>query len=247
MEEKKNEQIDLLSVVSFFKAHVFKIIFFASVGAILMLCYAMFFVTPKYKSSVQLLVTRNENIERQSYQNETKTNIDMIPTYKEIVMSEPVLEKVKETTGGQVGVAQLKKNMTVEQTDEKSQTFGLTLKWDDPKDAQEILTNITDSFTQVVQEVYGDSVSKVVVLSKASYNPGKVEPNLKKYVLIGTIVGSIIAIAQSLYVVLSDSTVNDAEFLESMNLIVLGELYEMSSEDKKESRYTGLSSFGRRK
>ena len=51
----------------------------------------MFFVTPKYKSSVQLLVTRNENIERQSYQNETKTNIDMIPTYKEIVMSEPVL------------------------------------------------------------------------------------------------------------------------------------------------------------
>ncbi|SUN61630.1 Capsular polysaccharide biosynthesis protein [Streptococcus hyointestinalis] len=74
-----------------------------------MLCYAMFFVTPKYKSSVQLLVTRNENIERQSYQNETKTNIDMIPTYKEIVMSEPVLEKVKETTGEQVGVAQLKK------------------------------------------------------------------------------------------------------------------------------------------
>ena len=137
--------------------------------------------------------------------------------------------------------------MTVEQTDEKSQTFGLTLKWDDPKDAQEILTNITDSFTQVVQEVYGDSVSKVVVLSKASYNPGKVEPNLKKYVLIGTIVGSIIAIAQSLYVVLSDNTVNDAEFLVSMNLIVLGELYEMSSEDEKESRYTGLSSFGRRK
>lgn len=137
--------------------------------------------------------------------------------------------------------------MTVEQTDEKSQTFGLTLKWDDPKDAQEILTNITDNFTQVVQEVYGDSVSKVVVLSKASYNPGKVEPNLKKYVLIGTIVGSIIAIAQSLYVVLSDNTVNDAEFLESMNLIVLGELYEMSSEDEKESRYTGLSSFGHRK
>lgn len=33
----------------------------------------------------------------------------MIPTYKEIVMSEPVLEKVKETTGEQVGVAQLKK------------------------------------------------------------------------------------------------------------------------------------------
>ncbi|HFI0149964.1 TPA: YveK family protein [Streptococcus suis] len=236
MEEIKNEQIDLMNVVRFLRTHLFKIIIFGLTGAVIMFGYALFMVTPKYSSTTQLLVTRNETIEQQSYQNETRTNLDMIPTYKEILMSEPVLDEVVKEVGGQVTVGRLKSNLTFNHPDEKSQTFTLSLKWDSPAEAQRILTVITEKFTQVLQTIYGDNISKVVVLSKASYSAGKTEPNLKKYALIGAVIGVVLTIAQALYMMLADNTVTNTEFIESMNLVVLGELYEMSPEEQQKSR-----------
>ncbi|HFU4024650.1 TPA: YveK family protein [Streptococcus suis] len=236
MEEIKNEQIDLMNVVRFLRTHLFKIIIFGLTGAVIMFGYALFKVTPKYSSTTQLLVTRNETIEQQSYQNETRTNLEMIPTYKEILMSEPVLDEVVKEVGGQVTVGRLKSNLTFNHPDEKSQTFTLSLKWDSPAEAQRILTVITEKFTQVLQTIYGDNISKVVVLSKASYSAGKTEPNLKKYALIGAVIGVVLTIAQALYMMLADNTVTNTEFIESMNLVVLGELYEMSPEEQQKSR-----------
>ncbi|HFI0648459.1 TPA: YveK family protein [Streptococcus suis] len=236
MEEIKNEQIDLMNVVRFLRTHLFKIIIFGLTGAVIMFGYALFMVTPKYSSTTQLLVTRNETIEQQSYQNETRTNLDMIPTYKEILMSEPVLDEVVKEVGGQVTVGRLKSNLTFNHPDEKSQTFTLSLKWDSPAEAQRILTVITEKFTQVLQTIYGDNISKVLVLSKASYSAGKTEPNLKKYALIGAVIGVVLTIAQALYMMLADNTVTNTEFIESMNLVVLGELYEMSPEEQQKSR-----------
>ncbi|WP_029176029.1 YveK family protein [Streptococcus suis] len=236
MEEIKNEQIDLMNVVRFLRTHLFKIIIFGLTGAVIMFGYALFMVTPKYSSTTQLLVTRNETIEQQSYQNETRTNLEMIPTYKEILMSEPVLDEVVKEVGGQVSVGRLKSNLTFNHPDEKSQTFTLSLKWDSPAEAQRILTVITEKFTQVLQTIYGDNISKVVVLSKASYSAGKTEPNLKKYALIGAVIGVVLTLAQALYMMLADNTVTNTEFIESMNLVVLGELYEMSPEEQQKSR-----------
>ncbi|MGO0078219.1 YveK family protein [Streptococcus suis] len=242
MEEIKNEQIDLMNVVRFLRTNLFKIIILGLIGAIIMFGYAMFMVAPKYSSTTQLLVTRNETIEQQSYQNETRTNLEMIPTYKEILVSEPVLDEVVKEVGGQVTAGRLKGNLTFNHSDEKSQTFTLSLKWDSPAEAQRILTVITEKFTQVLQTIYGDNVSKVVVLSKASYSAGKTEPNLKKYALIGAVIGVVSAIAQALYMKLADNTVTNAEFLESMNLVVLGELYTMSPKEQQNSRLQEQSS-----
>ncbi|HEM6221337.1 YveK family protein [Streptococcus suis] len=241
MDKKTDDTLNFLEIVNIFKKNIILIAVCASIGGAIMGLYASFGVTPQYESSAQLLVAQDpiEMGTTNTYAQAAtsiRTNLEMIPTYRDILYGVPVLGKVSETFGGDYSAAYLKDRLSFIQT-EDSQAFVVKLRLDDATEAQAVLEEITTVFSQTLQEIYSEGFGKVVVLSPASYNSNKVSPSIVKNIVTGVLGGVFLSFGFVLSRNLLDRTVKNDAFLQSHNLTLLTELYNMSVKEIVNASY----------
>lgn len=241
MDKKTDDTLNFLEIVNLFKKNIILIAVCASIGGAIMGLYASFGVTPQYESSAQLLVAQDpiEMGTTNTYAQAAtsiRTNLEMIPTYRDILYGVPVLGKVSETFGGDYSAAYLKDRLSFIQT-EDSQAFVVKLRLDDATEAQAVLEEITTVFSQTLQEIYSEGFGKVVVLSPASYNSNKVSPSIVKNIVTGVLGGIFLSFGFVLTRNLLDRTVKNDAFLQSHNLTLLTELYNMSVKEIVNASY----------
>ncbi|MDW8680944.1 Wzz/FepE/Etk N-terminal domain-containing protein [Streptococcus suis] len=241
MDKKTDDTLNFLEIVNLFKKNIILIAVCASIGGAIMGLYASFGVTPQYESSAQLLVAQDpiEMGTTNTYAQAAtsiRTNLEMIPTYRDILYGVPVLGKVSETFGGDYSTAYLKDRLSFIQT-EDSQAFVVKLRLDDATEAQAVLEEITTVFSQTLQEIYSEGFGKVVVLSPASYNSNKVSPSIVKNIVTGVLGGVFLSFGFVLSRNLLDRTVKNDAFLQSHNLTLLTELYNMSVKEIVNASY----------
>ncbi|HFI0039485.1 TPA: YveK family protein [Streptococcus suis] len=241
MDKKTDDTLNFLEIVNLFKKNIILIAVCASIGGAIMGLYASFGVTPQYESIAQLLVAQDpiEMGTTNTYAQAAtsiRTNLEMIPTYRDILYGVPVLGKVSETFGGDYSAAYLKDRLSFIQT-EDSQAFVVKLRLDDATEAQAVLEEITTVFSQTLQEIYSEGFGKVVVLSPASYNSNKVSPSIVKNIVTGVLGGVFLSFGFVLSRNLLDRTVKNDAFLQSHNLTLLTELYNMSVKEIVNASY----------
>ncbi|MDW8751021.1 Wzz/FepE/Etk N-terminal domain-containing protein [Streptococcus suis] len=241
MDKKTDDIMNIFELIKLLKKNFIMIITCALFGGFVMGMYANFAVKPQYDSSAQLLVAQDPidigsgNTYVQAA-NSIRTNLEMIPTYRDILYGVPVLGKVSETFDGKYSAADLKARLSFVQT-EDSQAFVVKLRMDDAKEAQVVLEEITTIFSQTLQEIYSQGFGKVVVLSPASYNSNKVSPSIVKNIVSGILAGVFISFGFILSRNILDNTVKNDSLLQSYDLTLLTELYNMSTKDISDAHY----------
>ncbi|HFI0139575.1 TPA: YveK family protein [Streptococcus suis] len=241
MNKQRDDFIDIFELIALFKKNIVIIAICSLIGGAFMGLYASLAVTPQYASSAQLLVAQdpidvgNQNA-YVSAADSIRINLEMIPTYRDILFGVPVLGKVADSFGGKYPDYYLKERLTFTQTKD-SQAFVVNLRMDDAQEAQAVLEEITTVFSDTLQDIYSEGFGKVVVLSPASYNANKVSPSIIKNVVTGILAGIFLSFGFIISRNLFDRTVKNDAYLQAQNLTLLTELYDMTASEISNAHY----------
>src|SRR5699024_6996155 len=136
---------------------------------------------------------------------------------------------------GKFTVSQLRNALSVEQSTD-SQAFNISATIDTPGDAQNIVNSVITEFEKTLIGIYGDDDSNLYVVSSATFNPSPVSPNVVQVTIIGGLVGAMIMVAIAFVIELLDSRVKSSDDLADLQMVKLGEIFELSEEQKEHSR-----------
>lgn len=214
------EEIDIKELLNYIKEKIWIVGIALVISIITTIVYIKGIKKPIYKSSTTYVLT--SSTDNQGITNtEVTLNEKLIATYKEIIKSRNILQKVidklelKDVTTGQ-----LAKNVTVEQISTSSM-IKITVSNRDPELAQKIAERIGIEFSREIEAIYDMNNLSIVDTPVVPKNASN-KSNKKEIVVIngGAVVGSLMVIFMLFYF---DNTVKDAEQVEDKtNLPVLG-------------------------
>lgn len=190
-----------------------------------------FVITPKYSSQAQLIVRLPQN--EVTNVNDINANLQMITTYKDLIISDTVMNEVQQRMqseyGTNISVSELRSSIQVSQS-QNSQMFSIIAKGTDSL----IVTNIANQTAQVFQENAKDmlSVDKITIISSATVATSPVSPNEKLNLLIGLALGVLGGIGLAFILELFDKTIKDDRFVaEELGFTILGVVPKMNAKE----------------
>lgn len=218
-----------------FKKYFIRILNMTIIGATLAAIVVMFFVEPQYSSQAQLIVNQRSSQDTSIQYNEVQTNVTLVSTYRDIILGDGVLTEVNNSLDGKFTVPQLRNALSVEQSTD-SQAFNISATMDTPGDAQNIVNSVITEFEKTLINIYGNDVSNLYVVSSATFNPSPVSPNVLKVTIIGGLIGAMIMVTIALVIELLDSRVKSSDDIIDLQMVKLGEIFELTEDQKEHSR-----------
>ncbi|MEW4328518.1 Wzz/FepE/Etk N-terminal domain-containing protein [Rossellomorea marisflavi] len=199
---------------------------------------SFFLLTPVYESSTQLLVNQSKS-DQSAYNNpgQIQTNLQLINTYKEIITSPVILDKVSKDLGMKTSDIQSQMNVS-NQND--SQVVSLAVQDTDPAKAAEIANKTAEVFQKDIPGIM--NVDNVTILTKAEVgekqSPVKPKPLLN--IAIAAVVGLMIGIGLSFLLEFLDNTIKTEQDVEkALGVPVLGSIARIGdTKPAKSSRST---------
>lgn len=227
LKNQQEEVIDLFQLFNELKKHFRLIIIWALIGLILSMVVSFFFITPKYSSTIDILVNQKADSEQTQYTTQ-QADLQAINTYKDVIQKavilEPVVKELKQKNNYQGSVGSLQGAISVaNQT--SSQVFSVTVTDTNAYMAADIANTIGTVFSKKIKQMM--KIDNVTIVTKATPNLTPVSPNKKMNALIGLLVGLLIGIGIVVIKYLRDTTVKDVEFLSELGLTNLGIVYHM--------------------
>lgn len=225
------ETISINQVLEVLLKRIKIIILFMFIGIGVAASITFFLITPKFSSQAQLVVTLpqsdNTNV------NEVTSNLQMINTYKDFIVSDLVLNQVEDRLKADYNIslntAEIKNSVTVEQN-QNSQMFSIVAKSSKPNQAMYIANTVATIFQENAKDVL--NVDRITIISKAVISTKPVSPNNKLMVIIGLAVGLFFGIGIAFLIEIFDRTVKDSSFItEELGFTVLGTVPEISDKD----------------
>lgn len=223
-------------VLDTLRKHISLIIISTLLVTLMSALVTFFVITPKYSATTSILVNRKLPSEMQGAQfQQVQADVQMISTYKDIIMSPAILKDVNQTVKsepGYPGSENALKSVISINSQQNSQVFSISAKSSDPQTAASIANTTAKVFKQNIGKIM--SINNVLIVSKASADDKPVSPRVRINILIGVLLGLIIGIGLAFLRELGDRTVTSELFLtEDLGLTSLGTVNEI---DEKEVR-----------
>ncbi len=225
------EEINIKELLTYIKEKLWIVGIVLVLSITTSIIYTQVIKKPIYKSSTTYVLisdSSNEGITT----TEVTLNEKLIATYKEIIKSRNILEKVIKKLELDMTTQELAKNISVEQVSTSSM-IKITVSNNDPNTAQKIAETIGYEFSKEIESLYKISnlglVDKALVPSVASNSS-----NAKEMIMIngGALALSVMIIFMLFYF---DNTVKDSEQVqEKTNLPVLGSVPLVSKKNTNE-------------
>jgi capsular polysaccharide biosynthesis protein len=218
-------------LLDMFKKHIQLILTCMFAGLALSGVVTFFIITPKYSSQAQLVVTLPQS--DSTNVNDVNSNLQMINTYKDFIVSDLVLNQVQSRLDTQYKIEmepkEIKNLISVEQS-QNSQMFSIIVTTTKSVEAAHIANTVAKTFQDNAKDVL--NVDRITITSSAVAESDPVSPNKKLFLAAGLILGALIGIIATLLIELMDRTVKDATFLtEELGFTLLGTVPEISDKD----------------
>ncbi|RHF50908.1 polysaccharide biosynthesis protein [Lactiplantibacillus plantarum] len=199
------------------------IVSFTVVGLIVAAGLTFFVITPKYQSSVQILVNRKNTNAATEYAGQ-QADVQMITTYKELIAGQVVLKPTQQQISKRYGIERslntLKSEVSVTSTP-NSQVFSIAVTDADAKASATIANQIARSFKNQVKKII--KVNNVTIVAPAETPKSAVSPKKPLNLLIGLVAGLLLGIIYAAVRMLTDRRVHDVDFLtDDLGLTSLG-------------------------
>nr|AOP03243.1 Chain length determinant protein Wzd [Streptococcus suis] len=217
-QEMNTIEIDILLLLKTIWRKKFLIIITALFGAGIAFVYSSFLVTPQFDSTTRIYVV-SQNVEAGAglTSQELQAGTYLVKDYKEIILSQDVLTQV----ATELNLNENLKEKVSVSIPVDTRIVSISVRDADPNEAARIANSLRTFAAQKIVEV--TKVSDVTTLEEAVPAEEPTTPNTKRNILLGLLVGGILATGIILAMeVLDDRVKRPQDIEEVMGLTLLG-------------------------
>ena len=184
------------------------------------LAYSIFLVTPKYSSTTKVYVVNQKKDDKAITTQDVQLGSLLVKDYKEIILSNKVMEDSAEKSGTGITAKELAKKVSVE-APKDTRIISITVQDKDPQVASDLANTVKEVSADQIKEV--TKIDDVTTLEEAKAATSASSPNIPKNGILATALGFILAVAGVVLFELLDDRVKRAEDIEeTMGLVLLG-------------------------
>ena len=185
------------------------------------LAVSIFLVTPQYSSTTKVYVVNQTKDEKKAITTQdVQLGSLLVKDYKEIILSNRVMEEVAEKSGTDLTAKELAKKVSVE-APKDTRIISITVQDKDPQVASELANTVKEVSADQIKEV--TKIDDVTTLEEAKAANSPSSPNIPRNGILATALGFILAVAGVVLFELLDDRVKRAEDIEeTMGLVLLG-------------------------
>ena len=219
MKENKEIGIDVVQLFKVLWKKKIAIILTAIVAALLAFGVSSFILTPEYSSTTRIYVVNRNQSENAGLTNQDlQAGTYLVKDYKEIILSQDVLEKV---------ISNLKLEKTVKELTKKIQVtvpvdtriVSIVVKDDQPEEASRIANALREVAAEKIIKV--TRVSDVTTLEEARPAITPSSPNIRRNTALAFLVGGAVMVVAVVLLELLDDRVKRPEDVEEVMQVAL--------------------------
>lgn len=221
MKEQDKIEIDVLQLVKVLWKRKFVILVAALVAGLVAFAYSSFVIQPQYTSTTRIYVVNRNQADKPGLTNQDlQAGAYLVKDYREIILSQDVLEKVVADQSLTIDAKTLGKKVSVT-VPADTRIVSISVRDGKPEEASRIANALRDVAAQKIISV--TRVSDVTTLEEARPATSPSSPNIRRNTMMATIAGVGIVIVIVLLVELLDDRVKRPEDIEEvMHISLLG-------------------------
>lgn len=180
----------------------------------LLLSYAVYFVTPMYESSVLMYVNNSSfSVGVTSFSissSDISAAKSLVETYLVILKTRMTLDDVIEQGQLEYTYEELCEMISAESVND-TEIFSVTVKTDDPHEAERIANTIAIVLPQKINDVVEGSSVRIVDYAVVASE--KVSPSISKYTILGMLIGTLISGMAIAVIEIMDNQIRSENYL----------------------------------
>lgn len=202
----EEDQIDLREIYFALKKKILWLVAAGLFCGCIACLYAKVFITPTYVSTSSMLVLSKETT--LTSMADLQLGTQLTNDYQELIKSTPVLEQVIENLGLSASAGGLKGSISISNPS-GTRILYLSVTHTDPVLAK----NIVDELVRVSSEYIGDTMEVIPpkVIEKGVIPTYKTGPDIKRYTLMGILIGIVICAGLVVVQVLLDDSIKSED------------------------------------
>ena len=226
MKEQETIEINVIQLLKALWAKKVLILLVAIVAGAVSFAYSSFVVKPEYRSTTRIyVVNRNQSDKPGLTNQDLQAGTYLVKDYREIILSQDVLEKVVSDLGLAINSKTLAKKVQVT-VPADTRIVSISVSDHKPDEASRIANALREVAAQKIIAV--TRVSDVTTLEEARPATGPSSPNIRRNTLMGIGAGAGLVIVVVLLVELLDDRVKRPEDIEDvMKISLLGVIPNM--------------------
>ena len=219
MKENKEISIDVIQLFKILWKKKITIILTAIIAAVLAFCVSSFVLKPEYSSTTRIYVVNRNQSENAGLTNQDlQAGTYLVKDYKEIILSQDVLEKVISNLKlEQSGKGLSKKIQVTVPVD--TRIVSIVVKDDQPEEASRIANALREVAAEKIIKV--TRVSDVTTLEEARPALTPSSPNIRRNTLLAFLAGGAVMVILILLLELLDDRVKRPEDVEEVMQVAL--------------------------
>ncbi|MDU6765902.1 MAG: Wzz/FepE/Etk N-terminal domain-containing protein [Gemella haemolysans] len=219
-QEKDLIQLDIMLLIRSIWEKKILILLVTVLFTAVSLAYSIFLVTPQYSSTTKVYVVNQKKDEKAITTQDVQLGSLLIKDYKEIILSNKVMEDSSEKSGLGITAKQLAGKVSVD-APKDTRIISITVRDKDPQVASQLANTVKEVSADQIKEV--TKIDDVTTLEEAKAAMSPSSPNIPKNAILATALGFIIAVAGVVLFELLDDRIKRAEDIEDvMGLVLLG-------------------------
>ena len=221
MKEQDKIEIDVLQLVKVLWKRKFLIALVALLAGITAFAYSSFVIKPQYTSTTRIYVVNRNQADKPGLTNQDlQAGAYLVKDYREIILSQDVLEKVVADQSLTIDAKTLGKKVSVT-VPADTRIVSISVRDGKPEEASRIANALREVAAQKIISV--TRVSDVTTLEEARPATSPSSPNIRRNTMMATIAGVGFIVVIVLLVELLDDRVKRPEDIEEvMHLSLLG-------------------------
>ena len=221
MKEQEKFEIDVFQLVKVLWKRKFLIVLTAIISGLVAFAYSSFVIKPQYTSTTRIYVVNRNQADKPGLTNQDlQAGAYLVKDYREIILSQDVLEKVVADQKLTMDAKTLGKKVSVT-VPADTRIVSISVRDGNPEEASRIANALREVAAQKIISV--TRVSDVTTLEEARPATSPSSPNIRRNTMMATIAGVGFVTVIVLLVELLDDRVKRPEDIEEvMHLSLLG-------------------------
>ena len=221
MKEQDKFEIDVFQLVKVLWKRKFLIVLTAIIAGLVAFAYSSFVIKPQYTSTTRIYVVNRNQADKPGLTNQDlQAGAYLVKDYREIILSQDVLEKVVADQKLTMDAKTLGKKVSVT-VPADTRIVSISVRDGNPEEASRIANALREVAAQKIISV--TRVSDVTTLEEARPATSPSSPNIRRNTMMATIAGVGFVTVNVLVVELLDDRVKRPEDIEEvMHLSLLG-------------------------
>ena len=210
LDNASNVLDELRKFFGILKEHLVLIITTTILTAFVFAVAVLFLIKPQYQSTTQMIVSQkvSKSVEDTQLQGLQQADVQLVNTYKGIITSPAVNNRVQSKLGNNKLVQNSKVSVD---TQPNSQVFDINVKSRNPNVAADMANETATVFKRRLRHIMRSSRANVI--ARAHPNGAPVFPKKSLSILLGVVIGFVLGVLLALFKAYSAKTVDDLDYL----------------------------------